>query len=34
MELFHPKKISSLDDVLAADTWARQKAQTVTAQLH
>jgi 1-deoxy-D-xylulose-5-phosphate reductoisomerase len=34
MDLFHPKKITSLEDVLSADKWARQKAQTITSQLH
>jgi 1-deoxy-D-xylulose-5-phosphate reductoisomerase len=34
MDLFHPKKITSLEDVLTADKWARQKAQTIISQLH
>jgi len=34
MNLFDLKKISSLEDVLTADTWAREKAKTITSQLH
>lgn len=34
MDLFKPAKIASLEDVLAADTWAREKAQAIASRLH
>ena len=34
MDHFYPTKITSLEEVLAADTWARKKAQTIISQLH
>jgi 1-deoxy-D-xylulose-5-phosphate reductoisomerase len=34
MDLFHPTRITSLEEVLAADTWARQKARAIVSQLH
>jgi 1-deoxy-D-xylulose 5-phosphate reductoisomerase len=34
MDIFDLKKITSLEDVLAADAWAREKAKTITSRLH
>lgn len=34
MNLHHPKSIGSLDDVLDADRWARQKAAEITSHIH
>lgn len=34
MDLCSPHRIRSVEDVIAADTWARQKARKITAQMH